>query len=158
MYTAFISSFGVIQLIAFILKNRSLHILEILFVWMWSFFIYASATFLVGLNYSLIVVSQEMEGFLANEVFRLLIIPLSITWLMDLNALHPSWKRKVISTTGFVAYIYVFLYILEQLGFVTYKEPFNVEWSTSIYAGVIMAISILKSFFHKLFQHEVIRK
>lgn len=156
MATSIIFYFGIILLIAFILKSKNLHYLEMCFVWMSSFFIFASITFLLSLNYSLIHVSPEMNGFLANEVFRILIVPLSVTWLVDLNAAKGSLKKILLSSSGFVLYMMTFDYILEDLKFVIYKEPLNLWWSAVIYSSLILIIILLRLAFYNLLKKEVI--
>lgn len=158
MYTSLIISYGVILTVAFILKKKKMHMLEIILVWMSSIFIYNNIAFLSILNYSLIKIPDHNHGFLAYEIFRLLIVPLSIVWLFDVNSSLASIGRKVINMLGFILYMCSLDYILDEFKIVTHTNSWAMTYSIGLYSGLAFCVYVTYFFFHKLFKQEVLKK
>lgn len=159
MYSSLIISFGIVITLAFIFKKKKMHTLEILLVLMSSIFIYNNMAFLLALNYSLIIIpDHNKNGFLAYESFRLLIVPLSIIWLLDINYSPCSLRRRVFNTLVFLLYMCSFDYILEYFKLVTHNKYWNMGYSIGMYSFLIFCVFVIKFFFHKLFKKEVLQQ
>ncbi len=152
---AIVISVSILLALAFFFTEKSLHKLELVFLGMSSFFVHSSFSFLVIINYKLLEVSQDIPAFLANEVFRLTVVPISIVWLLDAMERARSLLRKGFNAAVFVIVVLTFDFMLDAFGIVVFSESWSLWRSAVLWLGVVLLMLIIKNRYRAVLRREL---
>jgi hypothetical protein len=121
MAVSFFYSLSILVALSFTLRNKRLHLFEVIFLWIIITFFYQSIITILSSNMKLLEVTTNIETNWAYVSSRLVLIPTLITWFIEFSTFK---KLKAVYIVFMILIMITFDFLFEATSVIK-----HVNWS-----------------------------
>ncbi|MCA0753983.1 hypothetical protein KP806_02930 [Paenibacillus sp. N4] len=137
------------------MKNKQLLLFESMFCWMGVVLLFGDYMLILITNLRLIDMSMRLDLVWASYVYRIVLIPLLVTWCIELVYSVKSFQAKLILSALFIALLTTVEFAADWLQIFHHRAPWKPWWSVTAWSLLLIAVFCLKGFIRHLIKKDL---
>lgn len=139
----------------YIMKDKQLLLFECMFCWLAVVLLYGDYMLILITNLRLIGMSIRLDLVWSSHVYRIVLIPLLVTWCTELVWTVKSFQAKLILFALFVSLLTTVEFAADWLQIFHHHARWRLWWSVTAWSLLLIVVFFLQGFVRHLIKKDL---